>query len=315
MIDGLPMDSPREACGVFGIARPTWTWPRQRSTPSMHYSIGDRNRPGSRCRTVGGSQCARGWPGLANLRRGKSARVVRHDGDWPQPVFDERLGGPRVFPIRSRSPSRPLPAPLPSVTMAPDQCRGAAHGTSGGRSGLNTATDSEVILMSLARRARLPWMENFRLLMEEAEGAYTLVVLTQDGIFGVRDHGDCGPWPWGDGASPTCWPPRVARSLRWEPPWFVRLRPAKWCGSGPAAMRSNRWCRRSGRPSAPLRKSTSPSGQHLRGPAGAPVRQALGRQLALEAPADADWVMSVPDSGTPHAIVTRGRAAFPTRRG
>ncbi|MEI2420530.1 amidophosphoribosyltransferase, partial [Arthrospira platensis SPKY2] len=32
------------------------------------------------------------------------------------------------------------------------------------------------------------------------------------------------------------------------------------------------------------------------------VRQELGRQLAKEAPVDADMVVPVPDSGTPHAI-------------
>jgi amidophosphoribosyltransferase len=32
------------------------------------------------------------------------------------------------------------------------------------------------------------------------------------------------------------------------------------------------------------------------------VRQEIGRQLAIEAPADADIVIPVPDSGTPHAI-------------
>ena len=44
-------------------------------------------------------------------------------------------------------------------------------------------------------------------------------------------------------------------------------------------------------------------------------RQALGRQLALEAPADADWVMSVPDSGTPHAIGYARESGIPYTEG
>jgi amidophosphoribosyltransferase len=45
------------------------------------------------------------------------------------------------------------------------------------------------------------------------------------------------------------------------------------------------------------------------------VRQALGRQLAREAPADADIVVPVPDSGTPHAIGYAQESGLPYTEG
>ena len=45
------------------------------------------------------------------------------------------------------------------------------------------------------------------------------------------------------------------------------------------------------------------------------VRQRLGRQLAREAPVDADLVLSVPDSGTPHAVGFAQEANLPYTEG
>jgi len=45
------------------------------------------------------------------------------------------------------------------------------------------------------------------------------------------------------------------------------------------------------------------------------VRQAFGRQLAREAPADADIVFAVPDSGTPHAIGYAQESGLPFSEG
>ncbi len=56
--------------------------------------------------------------------------------------------------------------------------------------GLQTSTDSEVIIHLLAGAGGTDWMARIRTLMAKAEGAYTLTLLTRDAVYGVRD-------PWG----------------------------------------------------------------------------------------------------------------------
>ena len=56
--------------------------------------------------------------------------------------------------------------------------------------GLQTSTDSEVILHLLAGAGGSDWATRIRIMMARAEGAYSLVILTREAIYGVRD-------PWG----------------------------------------------------------------------------------------------------------------------
>ena len=56
--------------------------------------------------------------------------------------------------------------------------------------GLNTSSDSEVIIHLLAGAGGPDWLTRIRIVMAKAEGAYSLVILTRDAIFGARD-------PWG----------------------------------------------------------------------------------------------------------------------
>lgn len=182
--------------------------------------------------------------------------------------------------------------------------------------GFNTATDSEVILMALARRAQLPWMENFRRLMEEAEGAYTLVVLTRDGIFGIRDPWGLRPLVLGRRgdsymlASESCAFAPVGAALVREigPGEVVRIYPGGYEVNQVAPPRAAAFCTFE---EIYFARPDSIFGSRLVHQ----TRQALGRQLALEAPAKADWVMSVPDSGTPHAIGYARESGIPYTEG
>ena len=56
--------------------------------------------------------------------------------------------------------------------------------------GLQTSTDSEVLLHLLAGAGGADWLTRIRIMLAKAEGAYSLVILTRDGVYGVRD-------PWG----------------------------------------------------------------------------------------------------------------------
>ncbi len=56
--------------------------------------------------------------------------------------------------------------------------------------GLSSSSDSEVMTMMLARNGGTTWEERIKHAMQKWVGAYSLVVLTRDGVYAVRD-------PWG----------------------------------------------------------------------------------------------------------------------
>ena len=56
--------------------------------------------------------------------------------------------------------------------------------------GLASSSDSEVITQMLAGAAGQTWDDRLRMFMIQARGAYSLAILTQDAVYGVRD-------PWG----------------------------------------------------------------------------------------------------------------------
>ena len=56
--------------------------------------------------------------------------------------------------------------------------------------GLSSSSDSEVLTMMLARAQGNTWEERIRVCMADWKGAYSLVILTRDGVYAARD-------PWG----------------------------------------------------------------------------------------------------------------------
>ncbi|MEP7135793.1 MAG: amidophosphoribosyltransferase [Chloroflexota bacterium] len=56
--------------------------------------------------------------------------------------------------------------------------------------GLSSSSDTEVMTMMLARNGGRTWEERIKFAMQKWVGAYSLAVLTRDGVFAVRD-------PWG----------------------------------------------------------------------------------------------------------------------
>lgn len=181
--------------------------------------------------------------------------------------------------------------------------------------GLSSSSDSEVITQMLA--APLPgaplgqpdWEGRLASFMAEAEGAYSLVILTRDSVYGVRDP---------LGLRPLC----IGRlPENGHPVGYVLA--SESCALGTIGAEFVREVR----PGEIVRLDAD--GLHSRqavDPAPEPafcifeyvyfarpdsviedqtvhrVRQRLGEMLASEAPADADIVVGVPDSATPAAI-------------
>ncbi len=171
--------------------------------------------------------------------------------------------------------------------------------------GLSSSSDSEVMTMMLAGAQGSTWDERLRWAMEQWQGAYSLVVLTRDCVYAVRD-------PWGFRPLSVGMLPSGGHAIASETGALVTLGclairevqpgevialsnkalkvsqalpPAKSLArcvfehiyfSRPDSYWDNRWVHQ--------------------------VRQRLGEELAKELPTPADVVIPVPDSSTPAAI-------------
>ncbi len=169
--------------------------------------------------------------------------------------------------------------------------------------GLISSSDSEVIVQVLAG-GHGNWNSRLRMLMAQAEGAYALTILTREAVYGIRD-------PWGFRplvvgklgeagyvlASESCAFATIGAELIREiaPGEIVRLDAGGVHFEQGAAPRQFSLCTFEhiyfARPDSMFQ------GQVIH-----KIRQELGRRLAEEAPAEADLVVAVPDSGTPAAI-------------
>ncbi len=171
--------------------------------------------------------------------------------------------------------------------------------------GLASSSDSEVMTMMLAGADGASWEERIRSAMANWEGAFSLTVLTRNNVYAVRDCWgyrplSVGQLPGGGHAAASetgalhtigC---RAIREV--EPGEIVAL----------------------GHPALRVMQAVPPAGELARcvfehvyfsrpdsfwdGMSVHAVRQRLGRELAREAPAVADLVIAVPDSGVPAAI-------------
>jgi len=169
--------------------------------------------------------------------------------------------------------------------------------------GLQTSTDSELIIHLLLGTGGGDWLTRIRILMARIEGAYALVILTRDAIYGVRDPWGLRPLVLGELegghvlASESCAFSTIGAKAIHEvqPGEIVRLDANGYEVLQGAPPRKLAFCTFEqiyfARPDSIFRNRLVHQ-----------VRQEIGRQLAIEAPADADIVIPVPDSGTPHAI-------------
>ena len=167
-----------------------------------------------------------------------------------------------------------------------------------------STADSELIAHLLALAPAGTWEERFHYVMRRIEGAYTLVIMTQDTLFAVRDPMGVRPLCIGqvDGgwmaASESC----ALEHL--NVPVHREVAPGEVVQIDASGMRSFF-------PVAPARKRAActfeftyfarPDSKFL-GQLIYPAREEMGAQLAREYPVDADIVIGVPDTAIPAAI-------------
>jgi amidophosphoribosyltransferase len=162
-----------------------------------------------------------------------------------------------------------------------------------------TTSDSEVILHLMARNPRAETVESLRIALEQVEGAYSLLLLTSNGVIAARDPHGFRPLAFGSFqggsvfASETCaFDLMQADSEReLEPGEIV----ATSDGESPRSLM------------LPTRRKASRCifeqiyfsrpDSRIFGDDVSAARLAMGRQLALESPVVADLVVPVPDSG------------------
>ncbi|MCX7681056.1 MAG: amidophosphoribosyltransferase [Anaerolineae bacterium] len=184
--------------------------------------------------------------------------------------------------------------------------------------GLISSSDSEVITQMLAGAPGHTWEERIAAMMREAQGAYSLAIITRDAVYAARD-------PWGFRplclgrlnehgwvvASETCALPTIgAKFVREvERGEIVRLDAdgiTSWQGVAPAEKAA--LCVFEyiyfARPDSLL------EGRSVHW-----VRRHLGARLAQEHPVDADMVIGVPDSATSHTIGYANESGIPFGEG
>jgi amidophosphoribosyltransferase len=194
--------------------------------------------------------------------------------------------------------------------------------------GLSSTSDSEVITMMLAAPvgawalaspdASLDrWQQRLRGFMHVAQGAYSLAVLTRNAIYGARDPNGLRPLCLGslsDGhwvlASETSALMTIgAKFVRDILPGEIIKIDANGISSihletsAPRALCSFEYVYFA-------RPDSLMEGQVIHD-----VRQKLGRELAKESPSEADIVIAVPDSATPHAIGYAIQSGIPYTEG
>lgn len=171
--------------------------------------------------------------------------------------------------------------------------------------GLYSSSDSEVITMMLAGAEGDTWDDRIRNCMPKWRGAYSLVILTRDQVYAVRD-----PWgfrPLSVGRLPSGGHTAASESGALRTLGCNSIREVK---PGEIITLSNTALRvRQAIPPAPqLARCTfehiyfSRPDNFWDGLLVHEVRQRLGEELAREAPVDAEVVIPVPDSSIPAAI-------------
>lgn len=184
--------------------------------------------------------------------------------------------------------------------------------------GLTSSTDSEVMTLMLARAPGKTWLDRIAACMPRWVGAYSLVILTRQGVFAARD-----PWglrPLTIGRLPAGGHAVASETGALEVVGCDAIRevnPGEIVALHEAAL----IVRQALPPATPSALCTFEHIYFSRpdsiwdGQVVYDVRKRLGERLASEAPADADLVIPVPDTAVPAAIGYADGSGLPYNEG
>jgi amidophosphoribosyltransferase len=186
-----------------------------------------------------------------------------------------------------------------------------------------TTSDTEVIVHLIAHSREQTLPDAIADALRRIDGAFSLVIITRDRIFAARDPRGFRPLSLGR-IAPTGTRVNDAIAIASESTAFDLLgafyerdvKPGELVVVGPEGIQSRFYA-----PAAPQSACIfehvyfSRPDSFVFGRSVNESREALGRQLAREAPVDADIVVAVPDSGVPAAIGYSGESGLPFRVG
>lgn len=179
-------------------------------------------------------------------------------------------------------------------------------------------SDTEVLLHLLAHSRAPRVQDRLREAAAQVEGAYSLVLLTEDALVGVRDPSGFRPlWLGRVGDAHVLVSETSALSLIEGEP-IRELEPGEIVVIDDRGVRSERLVHD---PDAPERACIfelvyfARPDSEIFGRSVYEARVAMGRQLAQESPADADLVIPVPDSGVAAALGFSDASGLPFRHG
>ena len=179
-----------------------------------------------------------------------------------------------------------------------------------------STSDSEAILHLIARSRRPKFLERFTEALQQIEGGYALLALTNKKLVGVRDPLGIRPLVLGvlDGkwvlASETCALDMIGAT-------FVRdIENGEMVVIDEKGLRSFRpFPAQQARPCIFEYVYFARPDSVVNGRSVYEVRKRMGRRLAQETPADVDVVVPVPDSGVPAALGYAQEAGLPFEMG
>ena len=179
-----------------------------------------------------------------------------------------------------------------------------------------STSDSEAILHLIARSRRPKFLDRFTEALQQIEGGYALVAMTNKKLIGVRDPLGIRPLVLGDlngkavFASETCALDMIGAT-------FVRdVEHGEMVVADDNGLRSFRpFPAQQARPCIFEYVYFARPDSVVNGRSVYEVRKRMGRRLAQETPADVDVVIPVPDSGVPAALGFAQEAGLPFEMG
>ena len=308
-------DSPREACGVFGIYAPGEDVARL--TFFALYALQHRGQESAGIATSDGR--------VAHIHKGMGLVAQVFNEENLAPLKGHLAIGHNRYSTTGSSHLRNAQPYLIETYLGP---LGVAHNGNLVNAprlrrellqrgvGLTASSDSEVITLMLAGAPGDTWEERITAFMRQAYGAYSLTILTRDAVFAVRD-------PWGfrplclgrlNGGYVVASESSAIATIGAE--YLREVQPGEIVTLGAYGLHS--------RQGLPPTRAALCTFEHIyfsrpdslwAGRVIHQVRQALGRELAREHPVAADLVVPVPDSSIPAAIGYAQESGIPFNEG
>jgi len=184
--------------------------------------------------------------------------------------------------------------------------------------GLSASSDSEVLTMMLARTQGKSWEERIKACMQDWVGAYSVVILTRDGVYAARD-----PWgfrPLSVGLLPSGGYAAASETGALQTLGCRAIREVK-PGEIVSLRNGALVVTQALEPAKPLARCVFEMIYFSRpdavwdGRSVHQVRQKLGRELVQEKQIEADVVIPVPDSSVPAAIGYAAASGIPYNDG